>query len=103
MPKDKRGDYRRPLERMVWIDVAGAAVTECALGDMSDKGARLVFFAPTEVPAEFVLRLTEDGRVARKCKVVWRSDKEIGVEFMARRVNGTFLESCASKAQIVES
>ena len=100
MPKDKRGDPRRPLERTVWIDVAGATVTECALGDMSDKGARLVFFAPTEVPAEFVLRLTEDGRVARKCKVVWSSDKEVGVEFIARRVNGTLPGSRAS--QIVD-
>jgi hypothetical protein len=87
MRGDKRKNPRKPLERHVWIDAGdGSPLTECVLGNMSETGAKLVLKAPAEFPKEFVLLLTKDGRVARKCRVAWTADKEVGLVFVARLV-----------------
>ena len=36
---------------------------------------------PNDVPNEFVLHLTEDGQVFRRCRVAWRGNGELGVSF----------------------
>jgi hypothetical protein len=87
--EEKRKKQRKPLQRRVWIDLAdGAPVIECALGNMSDTGAKLVFpNAVGKLPSQFVLLLAKDGQVARKCRLAWKEGDEIGVEFIARRVD----------------
>ena len=87
MLKNKRRSPRKPIERHVWIDREdGSALIECVLGNMSDTGAKLILKAPQEFSGQFVLRLSKDGRVARKCRVAWASANEIGVAFVARLV-----------------
>ena len=86
MAKENRGTKRRAIGRRVWIDAGdGSPVAECLLGNMSDSGAKLMLGAPRELPDNFTLLLSEDGRVARQCRVVWVSGNEIGVAFTARR------------------
>jgi hypothetical protein len=87
MPNDKRRKVRKPIERRVWIDAAdGSVVAECKLLNMSETGAKLLLGAPKELPDSFILRLSKDGRVARKCRLAWNSGNEIGVAFTARLV-----------------
>ena len=84
---EKRKNQRQPIQRHVWIDLAnGAPLIECELGNMSDKGAKLVLPGRRDLPVQFVLRLAKDGRVARKCRIAWKQGDTIGVEFTARRV-----------------
>ena len=89
MPSNKRKSLRRSIERYVWIDLGdGSALNECALGNMSETGAKLILAAPKEFPKQFILRLSKDGRVARKCRIAWTAGNEIGVLFTARLVSG---------------
>ena len=84
---NKRKTVRKPIERFVWIDLGdGAPVTQCRLSNMSDNGAKLILPSPRELPANFILHLSKDGRVARKCRMVWNSGKDVGVAFTARLV-----------------
>ena len=57
----------------------GSAVIDCAILDVSDRGARLELSTTKELPSDFVLKLTEGER--RECKVVWRDENRVGVEF----------------------
>ena len=85
MRNDKRKTGRKALERKAWIDQGGGSPElDCAIGNMSETGAKLLFTSPPKLSAEFVLRLSRDGRVARKCRLAWTSDNEVGVEFVAR-------------------
>ena len=49
--------------------------------DMSATGARMADLPQDEIPKDFLLSLSRDGKVRRKCKVVWRKDDQIGVLF----------------------
>jgi hypothetical protein len=53
----------------------------CAISDISDGGARLVLNSEADLPEQFVLLLTKEGRARRTCRVVWRSGSIVGVEF----------------------
>jgi hypothetical protein len=90
--QEKRKGIRRTLERPVWIVTEeGAEPIQCTLKDMSKSGARLsVVAGQLAIPPSFVLHLANNGAVARKCVVVWKSEAgdEIGIEFVARRVVG---------------
>ena len=90
MLSDKRKSQRKPIERHAWLDRAnGSPLVECVLGNMSDTGAKLLFTELPELPDQFILRLSVDGRVARKCRVAWKTDKEMGVQFIARLMSPT--------------
>jgi hypothetical protein len=55
---------------------------------MSEFGAKLIFSDQIgELPSQFVLLLAQDGRVARQCRLAWKYGDEVGVEFIARRVD----------------
>jgi hypothetical protein len=85
---EKRKNLRQPIQRHVWIDLGnGAPLIECALGNMSDTGAKLVLPGRRQLPSQFILCLAQDGRVARKCRIAWKEGDTIGVEFTARRLN----------------
>jgi hypothetical protein len=87
MKKDQRKSERKPFARRAWIATdGGTSIEECVLGNLSDTGAKLVFRKEMDLPVNFVLRLTFDGRVARKCRLAWHCGNEIGVEFVARLV-----------------
>jgi hypothetical protein len=55
----------------------------CQILDISSGGARLsVFSDPKTVPEMLVLLLSPTAAVRRACKVVWRSQSGIGVQFL---------------------
>ena len=87
MKAEKRRANRVPFERRAWIDLGdGTPAFGCVLANLSDTGAKMLVPAGKELTADFVLRLSADGRVARKCRVAWKSGGEVGVTFTARLV-----------------
>jgi hypothetical protein len=53
---------------------------DCVVWDISTYGARVVLVSTACIPSTF--DLTFDGaRTLRSCRVVWRSQMEIGVKF----------------------
>lgn len=56
----------------------------CRLGDISATGAKIFVDKPGELPDDFVLMLSERGKVMRLCHVIHRGEKQIGVAFRAR-------------------
>jgi hypothetical protein len=98
---DKRSSARRGFERPAWAVLAPRGAPQaCILRDISKTGARIRFSGGCEIPASFVLHLADNGTVARKCIVVWRSDsgQEVGVEFVARLVAGPARDALAASA-----
>jgi hypothetical protein len=79
---EKRKNPRRPVRYPATIEVeGGAAPLPCTLCDASDEGAQIQIKDPASLPDEFTLVLGYDGTARRNCKVMWRSDVQVGVEF----------------------
>ncbi|MBV8793000.1 MAG: PilZ domain-containing protein [Pseudolabrys sp.] len=81
MLSDKRRSTRRPIRYTAWIKMPNDQLQGCALSDISDTGARLDVENVDAIPSEFILMLSSRGTPQRKCKVVWRNDSQIGVDF----------------------
>jgi len=47
--------------------------------DLSQTGARLLLDPAVELPAEFLLVLSRN--VSRRCRLVWRRERQAGVKF----------------------
>jgi hypothetical protein len=80
----KRRFDRRTFERVAALDLGdGAPSTSCEVIDISHGGARLrpLLCAPKALPETFTLVLSACGKVRRRCRVVWRSAAELGVQF----------------------
>jgi hypothetical protein len=81
-PAEKRKTTRRALRYPAMIERDDeSALLKCELYDASQEGAHLHIDDPKAVPDEFTLLLGYDGSARRRCKVKWRTESEIGVEF----------------------
>ena len=56
------------------------ATIDCIIRNMSDAGASLEVANPGGIPGEFTL-LIRPEIIKRKCHVVWRTGRRIGVRF----------------------
>jgi hypothetical protein len=65
----------------VWVQGPQGNNLPCSMSDVSHTGARIDVDAGDEVPDRFVLLLSESGQPRRLCRVVWRSETQIGVHF----------------------
>lgn len=81
MINDKRKAARRPMRYAAWIALRPTQLHGCALYDISETGARIDVEDAKSVPDEFFLLLSGNGKARRKCRVVWRKPKQIGVTF----------------------
>ena len=66
----------------------------CALSDISHIGARISIPDSDVIPDNFILFLAENGAARRRCRVIWRKSRELGVKFETRlddrvRASGT--------------
>jgi hypothetical protein len=57
-----------------------SSTIDCTVRNLSVRGAKLIVGTQVGIPAAFDLTLTADGS-SRPCKVIWRKEGEIGVEF----------------------
>jgi hypothetical protein len=81
MVKDKRKAVRRTMRYTAWIVVGPGQLQGCALADISDTGGRLNVENTDNIPDSFTLWLSNNGSAQRKCKVVWRATRQVGVAF----------------------
>lgn len=85
-PAEKRKNLRRTVTYPAFIDLGdGSPTRECTLCDASQEGAQLAVADPNSLPNEFILALSADGAARRRCRVMWRTEKQIGVEFLKDR------------------
>jgi hypothetical protein len=84
-PKTWRWIERRERFRVTWNVVATIYDVErhlerpCILSDLSARGAKLSGVRANTIPDEFRLRTPNGDR--RSCRVVWRTDHELGIGF----------------------
>ena len=67
----------RNLRALISTD---SAPTECHLQDVSHYGAKVVVEMPSLIPNQFELALSLSNN-RRRCEVVWRRNKVLGVKF----------------------
>ena len=80
--QNRRRHSRVALGYEAVIHSGQVLIARCNVLDISAEGARLFLDKPIEnVPAEFVLRLSRNGKIERGCQLVWREQNEIGVHF----------------------
>jgi hypothetical protein len=79
--EDQRKHVRRPVHIAAKINV-GQSLRDGTVLDISDSGARIAVKTSREVPDKVVICMTPRGSPIRPCRVIWRSDTEIGVEFL---------------------
>ena|SRR5450631_1325875 len=81
-PSDKRQATRRKVLKSAIAAYHDRHCTvACVVRDISATGARLRVESSVDVPDTFELIIELDGLEA-KCKVVWRLQKELGIQFI---------------------
>jgi hypothetical protein len=83
---EKRKKLRRTVTYPAFLDLGdGSPARVCTLCDASQEGAQLAVADPAGLPDEFILALSADGAARRHCRVVWRTERQVGVEFLKDR------------------
>jgi hypothetical protein len=70
---------RRRILKARTIELSGGGI-DCTVKNLSDTGAALEVVTPLYIPDRFTLSIRSD-QFKRRCHVVWRRDKRIGVVF----------------------
>ena len=78
---EKRKFPRRRIDLLAQIEMADASTARGTVLDLSQSGARLKVWQAANLPEQFLLKLGR--RVQRWSRIAWRSDTEVGVEFLA--------------------
>jgi hypothetical protein len=88
MVEEKRKEQRQTLSHPCWLDAGpDHPPIACRFVNISKSGAMIICADPALFPAEFNLYFTRDGRVGRKCIVVWRNGNELGLHLASRDVS----------------
>ena len=82
--QNKRKEPRLPMRRHAELITAPQKQpVRCVIWDISNSGARLAVARPLmTLPPRFLLQMDKDGRVQRKCEVVWTDAGFVGVKFV---------------------
>jgi hypothetical protein len=90
---EKRMMRRHQLRYAAWVAVGDSSPAKgCTVADVSETGARLELDAPGELPKEFWLLLSRDGKVRRRCEVVWQSGDQVGARYLNQAAPATVPE-----------
>jgi hypothetical protein len=76
---ERRKTPRRRTFKSGTIILGKKAVLPCTVRNLTEFGASLVVAATFEIPSTFHFGLP--GRPAQTCKVIWRTDTKLGVQF----------------------
>ena len=79
----KKREVRKSLQQPGWITLDGGfAVRRCVVHNMSATGAKITVDDPNSLPAKLRLAFARDARTGRRCEVVWRRGKTVGIRFV---------------------
>jgi len=81
MRGDKRKARRHRMRHDAWLMFDGGERHGCALSDISHIGARINIPDSDAIPDNFLLLLAANGTARRRCRVIWRKPRELGVKF----------------------
>jgi hypothetical protein len=77
---DQRDATRQRVLKPAKIAFGRACIIDCTLRNISDSGACLQVASPLGIPDSFNL-LLDAGKTTRACRILWRKERQIGVEF----------------------
>ena len=80
MEERRRVPRIRTLKSGKIVTGARASTIECTVRNLSSDGALLLVPSLIAIPSEFELVLS--GPTRHTCRVVWRGDNRVGVEFV---------------------
>ena len=80
-PDNRQAERRRTLKGGRIVFNGGRSTIDCTVRNLSPRGAKLQVTSVVGIPDTFDLLL--EGHAREPCRVVWRSLKELGVEFSA--------------------
>ena len=79
----KKRETRKSVSQPGWITLEGGFATrQCVVQDLSTTGAKVTIDDPNSLPAKLRLAFSRDARTGRRCEVVWRRGKSVGVKFV---------------------
>ena len=70
---------RRRMFKAGTIEFGGGGI-DCTVKNLSDTGAALEVLSPLYVPDRFTLLVPTD-QFKRRCHIVWRKERRIGIAF----------------------
>jgi hypothetical protein len=79
--RESRRSRRTPKRQGAWIGLQGGRIP-CVIWDQSAEGARIAAPRSKKLPDTFTLLLSRDGKSRRFCRVAWRSDSQVGIQFI---------------------
>jgi hypothetical protein len=77
---DKRRTARHRVLKAGKISFGQAGIIDCTVRNMSERGACLQVESPLGIPDTFNLIITTE-QIPRPCRILWRKEKQIGIEF----------------------
>jgi len=60
----------------------GSRLLHCVIDDLWEFGARITLAIDAKLPRELVLVLSAEGDARRRCRILWRDELELSVEFL---------------------
>jgi hypothetical protein len=82
MSIEKRKARRHQVNQGARIFLDNSMAAFCTLLDVSATGAQVRLNDVVEIAGDFTLVLARNGGVQRRCRLVWRRDDVIGVQFV---------------------
>jgi hypothetical protein len=80
---NRRRFFRRAVNEPAWVEKVPSILEWCTLMDLSKSGARLTISDVYDLPENFALHVTREFKPGRVCRIIWRRDHEVGVEFLS--------------------
>jgi hypothetical protein len=80
MSERRRAHRTRVFQSAKIVTNLSSSVYNCIVRDISPLGARIALMSTAHVPDTFELTF-DSARTLRSCRVAWRTQMEIGVEF----------------------
>jgi hypothetical protein len=85
MRQERRRNFRVEWNSPATIyDADRQLARPCILSDFSNTGAKITGVLTSTIPDEFMLRIARGHGRVRNCRVVWRTDDAVGIEFTDR-------------------
>lgn len=95
---ERRKHFRGGIIETAWMRMEGEPFPfVCVIWDISQGGARVAVANPQSIPDEITLLLKRDAMHGTRCRVVWRTDDQIGLEFLE---NGQAILRCIEEGAL---
>ena len=80
---NKKREARKSLHQPGWVTLDGGfAARQCVVQDLSSSGAKITVDDASVLTGRLRLAFSRDARTGRRCEVVWRRGKSLGVKFV---------------------